>query len=257
MRIDGDRLVWPDGVLTRLNDTVLRFDASLFPDPGEAVIPETIALPVHAYLFQRPGMAPVLIDTGEGGADGGGVARALERIGVTRGDIETVVFTHLHGDHRGGYLAGGYHAARVCLSDAEAAYWSGQDHPANQVLAMAAGRAQTMQDGDEVVPGLRVWALPGHTPGHIGLVIDDQIAVVGDLLHRADLQLADPDLATLYDVDPALATLTRRAALAEISARAMVLCGGHIRMPGQEDTPDGAPFLRLSAAGRGWQARPA
>jgi glyoxylase-like metal-dependent hydrolase (beta-lactamase superfamily II) len=256
MHVDGDRLVWPEGVLTRLNDTVLRFDASLFPDPRGAAIPASITLPVHAFLLQRPDKAPVLIDTGEGGADGGGVARALERIGVARGDIETVVFTHLHGDHRGGYLAGGYGTARVCLSQAEAAYWSGQDHPANQVLAVAGGRAQTLHDGDEVVPGMRVWALPGHTPGHIGLVIDDQIAVVGDLLHRADLQLADPDLATLYDVDPVLATLTRRAALAEISTRAMVLCGGHIRMPGQEDNADGVPFLRLSVASRGWQARP-
>jgi glyoxylase-like metal-dependent hydrolase (beta-lactamase superfamily II) len=255
MQVDGDRLVWPEGTLTRLNDTVLHFDASLFPDPRGVAIPANVTLPVHAFLLQRPDKAPVLIDTGEGGPDGGGVARALERIGVARRDIETVVFTHLHGDHRGGYLAGGYASARVCLSQAEATYWSAQDHPANQVLALAGDRAQTLHDGDEVVPGMRVWALPGHTPGHIGLVIDDRIAVVGDLLHRADLQLADPDLSTRYDVDPALATLTRRAALGEISTREMVLCGGHIRMPGQEDIPDGAPFLRLSAAGRGWQAR--
>ena len=254
MRALGDRMVWPGGALTCLKDTVLYFGADLFPDPRGASVPDNIALPVHAFLLQRDGVAPVLIDTGEGGAHGG-ISRTLAALGVARGDIGTVIFTHLHGDHHGGYLAGGYDGAKVCVSEAEARFWAAQDHPANQVLALAAGRTRLAKDGDEVVPGVRVWTLPGHTPGHIGVVIDNRIAVVGDLLHRADLQLADPDLATRYDVDRAQATRTRRTALAEIARRAWVVCGGHIRMPGQKDRPDGAAFLRVSDADRGWQAR--
>ncbi|MGL5010522.1 MAG: MBL fold metallo-hydrolase [Paracoccaceae bacterium] len=255
MRVDGDSIAWPGAVLTRLHDTISRFGRDLFPDPRGVLLPKVIALPVHAFLLQRDGEAPLLIDTGEGGADG--VAAALARLGVAKCQIETVVFTHLHGDHRGGYLAGGYESARVCMSEIEATYWERQDHPARKVLELAGGRLQRLGDCDEVVPGLRVWALPGHTPGHIGLVLDNRIAIVGDLLHRVDLQLADHDLATRFDVDARLATATRKAALQHIGARDMVFCGGHIRLPGQEEALEGSAFLRLQHSDQGWQARPA
>ena len=143
----------------------------------------------------------------------------------------------------------------MCLSRAEADYWGGQDHPARQVLDLAGEKLALVEDGDEPVPGLRVWALSGHTPGHVGLVIDGRIAVVGDILHRADLQLADPELSTRFDVDPALARATRKAALTRIASEDMVVCGGHMRLPGAEEDPQGAAFLRLGAKGKGWQAR--
>lgn len=256
MRVTGDRLQWDGGELIRLNDGFARFGRDLFPEPRGAVLPEAIVLPVQAYLLLRKGRAPVLIDTGSGGADSG-VARGVAALGIAKGEIGTVVFTHLHGDHRGGYLAGGYEGARVCLSRAEAEFWGGQDHPARAVLEVAGDRVQLVADGDEVEPGLRVWALPGHTPGHIGLVIDDQIAVVGDILHRTDFQLADPDLATRFDTDAALATATRKAALSRIAARGLVVCGAHMRLPGQEEAGTGAGFLRLSARGDGWEAKAA
>ncbi len=254
MRAEGDRITWDGGTLIRLHDGVIRFGRELFPDPDGAVLPEEIVLPVQAYLLLRQGMAPVLIDTGEGAGGEGGVARALAREGVAPRDIGTVVFTHLHTDHCLGYLAGGYEGARVCLTAAEAQHWQERDHPARQVLARAAERTTLLSDGDEVTPGLRVWALPGHTPGHAGLVIDGRVAVVGDLLHRADFQLADPDLATRYDHDAAQATSTRKAALDEVARRDLALCGGHLRLPGQEATPDGASFLRLAPQGSGWRA---
>lgn len=256
MRVEGDRLCWSGGELVRLNDGVVRFGRELFPDPRGAVLPEAIMLPVQAYLLLRSGRAPILIDTGSGGVEAG-VARALAALGIAKAGVGTVVFTHLHGDHRGGYLAGGYERARVCLSRAEAEFWGGQYHPARQVLELAGDRAQLLADGDEVEPGLRVWALPGHTPGHIGLVIDDQIAVVGDILHQADLQLADPDLATRFDTNVALATASRKAALARIAMQDMVICGGHMRLPGDEETEAGVGFLRLSPLGNGWEARAA
>lgn len=254
MRVGANRIDWDGGSLHCLFDGEVAFGRDLFPDPRGVVVPERLALPVQAYLLLRDGQPPVLIDTGSGGSEGG-VALALQGLGVDRGEIGTVVFTHLHGDHRGGYLAGGYERARVVLSRGEADYWGGQDHPARQVLELAGERLVLVEDGDEPVPGLRVWALPGHTPGHVGLVIDGRIAVVGDILHRADLQLADPELSTRFDVEPAVARVTRKAALARIAAEDMVVCGGHMRLPGQEEDPTGAAFLRLAAKGEGWTAR--
>lgn len=254
MRVGPQRIDWDGGSLHCLCDGAVAFGQDLFPDPRGAVLPERLVLPVQAYLLCRDGQAPVLIDTGSGGVDAG-VALALQALGVDRGEIGTVIFTHLHGDHRGGYLAGGYERATVILSRDEADYWGGQDHPARQVLEMAGDRLVLVEDGDEPVPGVRVWALPGHTPGHVGLVIDGRIAVVGDILHRADLQLADPELSTRFDVDPALACAIRKAALARIAAEDMVVCGGHMRLPGQEEDPLGAALLRLAAKGEGWQAK--
>ena len=91
--------------------------------------------------------------------------------------------------------------------------------------------------------------------GSVGLVIDGRIAGVGDILHRADLQLADPELSTRFDIDPALGRASRKAALARIAAEDMVVCGGHMRLPGQEEDPLGAAFLRLAAKGEGWAAK--
>lgn len=254
MRVGPQRIDWDGGSLHCLCDGAVAFGRDLFPDTRGVVLPERLVLPVQAYLLCRNGHAPVLIDTGSGGVDAG-VARGLQALGVDRGEIGTVVFTHLHGDHRGGYLAGGFEQARVCLSRGEAGYWAGQDHPARQVMEAAGKKLVLVEDGDEPLPGLRVWALPGHTPGHVGLVIDGRIAVVGDILHRADLQLADPELSTRFDVEPAVARVTRRAALARIAAEGLVVCGGHMRLPGQEEDPLGAAFLRLAAKGEGWTAR--
>lgn len=260
MQVDGTSLVWPGRCLICLYDGTVRFGADFFPDPRGATVPDSVALPVQAYLLQTDGAAPLLIDTGSGtlyGAAGGGVAPALAAMGVTPGDIGAVFLSHLHGDHIGGLLDQTYPKARLYLSAAEARYWSTQDHPAARLLAENAARITQLADGDTIAPGLRVWSLPGHTPGQAGLVIDDQVAVVGDIMHRADIQLPDPMINTKFDLDPEQARQTRHSALAQIAAQGLVFCGGHIRAAGQEDTQDGQAFLRLHPDGSGWRAVPA
>ena len=258
MRVEGNSLVWSGRRLTCLHDGMVRFGADFFPDPRGAQVPDSVALPVHAYLLQSDGTAPMLIDTGSGalfGAAGGGVAPALAALGVAPGDIGAVFLTHLHGDHIGALVGGGFAQAQLVLTAAEARHWTGRDHAAARLLAAEAGRITTLDDGDAVAPGLQVWALPGHTPGQAGLVIDGRVAVVGDMIHRADIQLPDPMIATKFDVDPALACTTRKAALARIAEQNLVFCGGHARAPGQEELAEGLAFLRLQAAGAGWKAR--
>ena len=257
MRVQGNSLIWPGRRITCLYDGTVRFGADFFPDPRGAVIPENVALPVQAYVLQSDGMAPILIDTGLGalyGDSGGRVVAGLNAMGLAPSDIGTVFLTHLHGDHIGGVLAEGYAGARICLGASEATYWATQDHPAARLLTVEGGRIALMAEGEQLAPGIALWGLPGHTPGQTGLVIDGQVAVLGDTLHRADIQLADPAIATKFDVDPILATQTRKAALARIMADGLVFCAGHVRAPGQEETPDGLAFLRLEARGSGWRA---
>ena len=258
MRVDGDRLIWSGGELIRLHDGAIRFGADFIPDGRGRPVPDKIILPVQAYLLRRPGGAPVLIDTGCGDLDGpdcGHLAAALAALGIAPEEIGDVLFTHLHSDHCGGLRNLGLANARLHIAAAEVAHWAGMDRPAARLLSDHAERITPLSDGDEVVPGVTAWALPGHTPGHTGFVIDGQVAVVGDMLHRADLQLADPRIATRFDVDPAQASDTRIAGLARIAERGLVFCSGHGRLPGQEDGPGGCPFLRIAGDSTGWRAR--
>jgi glyoxylase-like metal-dependent hydrolase (beta-lactamase superfamily II) len=211
----------------------------------------TIRTQFNAFLI-RQGAALTLVDTGCGtlfGDKGGQLPARLAALGVAPADIGRLVFTHLHGDHCGGALADGapvFPNARVMMHPAEQAHWQDRDAPAARVLAAYAERLHVVTDGQAVADGVTVWELPGHTPGHIGLRIGTGLVIVGDIFHAAALQLPDPDVATIYDVDPAMARQTRIAALAEIAARDLVFTGGHSVAP--------QLFARLIADGTGYRA---
>ncbi|MEZ5913723.1 MAG: MBL fold metallo-hydrolase [Paracoccaceae bacterium] len=184
------------------------------------------------------------------GPECGHATQALAALGHEPGDIGRVIFTHLHGDHCGGFLDGlGATATEIVLSRAEAEYWRGASHPASRVLAQASGRLVLVEDGDTVDAGLTVWALPGHTPGHTGLIIDGEAALLGDCVHLPALQLADPMIATKYDDDTALAQRTRVAALMRLADEGLAFGGGHIA-----DAAGTPAFLRIMAERAGFVA---
>jgi glyoxylase-like metal-dependent hydrolase (beta-lactamase superfamily II) len=75
-----------------------------------------------------------------------------------------------------------------------------------------------LQDGDEVVPGLRVVTLDGSkTPGELALVLEGSTLLTGDLVraHRAGSLMILPD-AKLVDKAAAIASVRRLAALPDI-----------------------------------------
>lgn len=254
MRAVGESLEWAGGRLIRLLDGVVSFGQDFFPDPRGAEIPQKVDLPVQAYLLLRQGVAPVLIDTGSGslyGDKGGALSPALAAHGISTQDIGTVLMTHMHGDHCGGLIDPGFDRAVVWVSQAEAEYWPTQDHPSARYLQANAAKVRVFAGGDSPVPGVSAWSLPGHTPGHSGFVIEDLVAVIGDVMHRADIQLPDPLIATKFDVDRTLATATRLSALSEIAERNLVCCGGHVQSLDSQ-----SPFLRLQRSGSGFVAMP-
>lgn len=242
-----------------LTDGGTDFGAEVFPtvDPSTlaarlaAAGDSTIRTQFNAFLI-RQGSAMTLVDTGYGalaGAKGGQLPARLAALGVTPADIGTLVFTHLHGDHCGGALldaAPVFANARVMLHPAEQAHWQDRDAPAARVIAAYADHIDLVTDGQAIADSVTVWALPGHTPGHIGLRIGAGLVIVGDIFHSAALQLPDPAVATIYDVDADVARQTRMNALAEIAARDLVFTGGHSVAP--------QVFARLVADGTGYRA---
>ena len=172
--------------------------------PGEFSGP----LPIHLWVVEHDGRR-ILVDTGETaaardipfarfrvGADDE-LPAALATIGLTVGDIDEVVLTHMHGDH----VDGAVHLQRpVLVHDAELAY-------ARSTVSRFLQRVlrQPLPDGVEYQPvkldggpfgafeasrpltgdgRVVAVATPGHTPGHISVIcIDDEgrhVLLAGD-----------------------------------------------------------------------------
>ena len=248
------------GRLTCLVDGGLSFPREVFSDLADDALnallsaagESEIRTEFNTFLLDMPGQPLTLIDAGCGalfGDKGGALAGQLAERGIAPGSVERIIFTHLHRDHVGGALDGDaavFPNAEIIMLDVEKDFWNGKtDQPGGMVINAYANRIRTVSDGEEIVPGVTAWHLPGHTPGHMGLRIGDDLVVVADILHAEVLQLPNPDLSPIYDVDGAQGAATRRAALAEIADRNLVYTGGHQIAPRK--------FGRLRRAGESFE----
>jgi glyoxylase-like metal-dependent hydrolase (beta-lactamase superfamily II) len=244
-----------------LSDGAKVFEPEVFPELSDARRGELLSAAgeteirteFNAFLIHFHGEW-MLVDAGCGALFGSGaglLAQRMADLGVVPTDITRLVFTHMHGDHCGGALINGaraYPDAAVFLHPSEADLWLGKDAPAGRTIADYGDQIIRVGDGVDIVPGVQTWALPGHTPGHMGLIINGKLALVGDIFHSAALQLADPLIATKYDTEPQLATQSRLAALDRVVAEGLIMAGSHAVTPEK--------FVTLTRDGAGYKARP-
>ena len=206
---------------------------------------------VNAFLVRSPHHAPMLIDTGGGSqlmASMGRLASALRTTGVSLDSIQTVILTHLHGDHCGGLVDAEGKArfpnAEIVLHRAEAAYWleSNLDEVSDrktfefirQMLTPYANRTRLIEGG-EILPGIYALPLPGHTPGHTGYRIGSgpsSVFIWGDIVHVPAVQSTLLDAGTTMDVDPALAVKTRKETFRQAAEEGAFVAGMHLEFPG-------------------------
>jgi N-acyl homoserine lactone hydrolase len=93
----------------------------------------------------------------------------LAYIGLAPTAIAMVVITHLHSDHAGGLCA--FAHAPVYIQRAE--YEARKDDPRTPAQACFRHIDWRLLDGDtELLPGLQLLATPGHTPGHMSVLVD-------------------------------------------------------------------------------------
>ena len=240
-----------------LEDGTYVFDAEDFPglsfeeqQSRLAAAGETDIRTVFNAFLIRSEQGLTLVDSGCGttfGPGGGFLMNRLAALQVEPAAITRLVFTHMHTDHCGGALCDGarvFANAAVVLHHDERAHWAGKDHLSAAVLSAYAEKTRTVADGDLIAPGLIAWALPGHTPGHMGVRVGDRLVLIGDILHSEALQLGDPRLSSENDVDPWTAAETRLGALHEIAAGGLVFAGGHILGPDK--------FAQLAEIGDGY-----
>jgi glyoxylase-like metal-dependent hydrolase (beta-lactamase superfamily II) len=193
---------------------------------------------IGTYLIEKDG-SRTLVDTGTRNLMGptlGKVVANLAAMGVAPDMIDRIALTHLHADHAGGMLddEGGavFPRAEVFLSVDEDRYWLGGEPPTDElgISAQVNSYAPKLREvyGDrwhaigeeDVVPGLRRLALPGHTPGHSGYHLSsgtDELLIWGDITHVPVVQIANPDAAMAFDVDVDLGRATRRRILDRVA----------------------------------------
>lgn len=202
-----------------------------------------------AYVLRHTDGRVDLVDTGCGGlmgADAGLLADRLAGLGVAPESVSRVILTHLHGDHCGGAVLRGqltFRNARYVLQAAEVRCYTGLETPGGHLLRLADGLIDEIDGAADLGDGLTAWPLPGHTPGHMGVRVGDELVLVGDLLHSAALQLPEPALSSVNDMDAEAAHVARVACLAEIAAQGLVWSGSHMV---------GRAFGRLQAQGGGY-----
>ena len=119
------------------------------------------------------------------------------RLGLTPKDIDVVFLGHLHFDHAGGLCdvcgASGHNLeVHVQQDELEAALYAtrtGEEVAYFDDEVVAQSNWRVMQGEYDVVPGIRAISSPGHTPGHMSLIIElpnaKPIILAGD---AADLQ---------------------------------------------------------------------
>jgi glyoxylase-like metal-dependent hydrolase (beta-lactamase superfamily II) len=246
----------PPGLLTGWSEELLQ------SRQAESLRGLAAFISINCFLIEIDGRV-ILVDTGLGGevtAATGRLEVELRSIGMELGDISHVLLTHLHADHFGGAISEAgicrFPNARFLAHRAEHDYCFGGNKPAGNPMAVQQYQfAQRLRpilsqfdwvEEGQIIPGVELVHLPGHTPGHSGFRVrrgQDSVLLWGDIVHQPHQQFADPSIGVSYDVDPAMATETRRKIMAEAMVRKDLIAGTHTDFPA---------FGRVKAEGDGY-----
>lgn len=264
-----------DAVVTSLLDGYLELDPAMLTGSDEETNARLLreaflsAGPVNtainAYAIET-GDRTVVVDGGAGSAFGptsGMMPTALEAAGVTPESVDVVVATHLHPDHIGVFAREGaatFPNAELVLHPAEHAFWTDEANfagapdmmrnfaaMARAAIAPYAERTRMLEDGATVAPGVEVMALPGHTPGHCGLMVtsgDAAVLLWGDIVHIGPIQFARPQVTIPFDVDQPMAAATRARVLDMAATDRLEIAGSHVDYPS---------FGHVERAGEGYR----
>ncbi|MEP3347347.1 MAG: MBL fold metallo-hydrolase [Litoreibacter sp.] len=187
---------------------------------------------------------PTLINTGgelilfDTGLNAKGITSAVEAAGYTTDQVDKVVITHMHGDHIGGLMGDDgetFKNASYIAGSAEHNHWSKADNDGFKAKVAPLSEKMTMiDDGASVASGITSMAAYGHTPGHMGYMIEsngEQLMLIADLANHPVWSLAKPDWEVRFDMDKTAAAKSRRKVLGMLAADRVPMVGYHMPFP--------------------------
>ena len=261
----GEKVTIGNVEITSLSDGMLQLDAcNFFPDvPAEAwetsgdQLTEDRRLPINlaSFLVRSDGRT-ILVDTGMGPppADApdtpwGSLLDSFQANNLRPEDVDMVVMTHLHRDHVGWNLQrrnGGFSPtfpnARYYLSAKE---WEACHSPELQPQRYAhapdivwpleeMGLMELVEGEHALTSELTTLPTPGHTPGHMSIVVTSQGQrglILGDVLHSL-VQVDRTDWVSGADIDPVQTRITRRSVMQRLEMEGSLVAAGHLPAPG-------------------------
>lgn len=193
----------------------------------------------RAQFFFTPtvvntGAELVLFDTG---LNPEGITAALEAAGYMPDQVDTVVITHMHGDHIGGLGPAGatFPNARFVTGQTEFDHWAGAGNEGfdNNVRPLAE-KTTFIGDGGSVASGITGINAFGHTPGHMAYRLESEgaeLVIVADTANHPVWSLGYPDWEVRFDMDKAAAAATRKSLFGMLAADRLPFIGYHMPFP--------------------------
>jgi len=211
---------------------------------------------VNAYLVNT-GSKLVLVDAGAAklfGPELGNIVNNLKAAGYTPEQVDTVLITHLHGDHVNGLVTPEgqrvFVNAEVWSAKADNDFWLSEEIAAKApkdfqpffkmsrdaaAPYLAAGKWKTFDSDRELLAGVSSVDTHGHTPGHVSYMLqsgDQRLLILGDLVHNHAVQFARPEVAIEFDNDPKQAVAARKRIFFMAAKEKLMVAGMHLPFPG-------------------------
>ena len=249
--------------IASLSDGLLEFDiCNFFPNiPAEDWEPfhdhltpdKKVSFNLACFLVRSEGKT-IAVDTGLGAKDTpetpwGELLNDFSAYGVRPEEIDMVVMTHLHRDHvgwnlqsRDGKFVPTFPNARYYMSAID---WNATHDPALQQDRFPnapdcvwplqdLGLAELIEGEHSITSELTTLPTPGHTPGHMSIMITSQGErglILGDVLHNT-VQVHETDWVSRADIDPEQTRITRRSLMERLEQDGTTVLSVHLPKPG-------------------------
>jgi glyoxylase-like metal-dependent hydrolase (beta-lactamase superfamily II) len=248
-----------DGIWRKPHDPAFIKDVSV--DDTKAALAkaglttEFMPIPLTVVVLQMNGRT-IMMDAGSGvgqwQANATHLPANMKAAGIDYKAIDTIMISHFHPDHVWGLMEKGtnnpvFPNAELIVNAIEYNWWTDPSRlaklpegrkPAGKRIAENFPKWKNwklVDDGAEVVPGIRLMAAPGHTPGHSVYHVDagsEQFLVSADTMYVPALLAPHPEWQGSYDQDGPMAIATRHKIIDQVIADNVRICGSHFPFPG-------------------------